>query len=209
MKKVLIALGIVVLITGASYSVYDFNKSSKNSPNKSTGEKNTSLVNPSNSSKENTSAEQQVSANSSQNQNKEEKFKLKAIDFKLKDLSGKEVSLSEFKGKRVFLNFWASWCPPCKAEMPEMEALYKETQNSDLVILAVNLGENKSTVEKFIKDNNYTFPVLLDSDNEAAVNYRVVSIPTSFFIDKDGTIVDKHIGSMTIDDMKAYIKKIQ
>lgn len=66
-----------------------------------------------------------------------------------------------------------------------------------------------SGVLMIIKDNKYTFPILLDSDNEAAVNYRVVSIPTSFFIDKDRTIIDKHIGSMTIDDMKAYIKKIQ
>ena len=194
MKRILIALGIVVLIMGASYSVYDFNKSE---------EKTTSLVNPP------VPTQQQASAASSQNSNTDEKFKLKAIDFKLKDLNGKEVSLSDFKGKRVFLNFWASWCPPCKAEMPEMEDLYKETKDSDLVILAVNLGENKSTVEKFIKDNNYTFPVLLDNNNEAAVNYRVVSIPTSFFIDKDGTIVDKHIGSITIADMKAYIKKIK
>ena len=70
--------------------------------------------------------------------------KIAALNFKLKDLNGVEVSLSDFKGKKVFLNFWASWCPPCKAEMPDLEKLYQETKDSDLVILAVNIGEDKT-----------------------------------------------------------------
>lgn len=132
--------------------------------------------------------------------------KVKATDFKLKDLNGKEVFLSDFKGKKVFLNFWATWCPPCKAEMPAIEKLYQETKDSDVVILVVNLGEDKQTVKSFIEKNKYTFNVLLDSNQEAAPDYNIVSIPTSFFIDKDGNIVSKKIGAMSIEEMKSYVK---
>ncbi|ETI89629.1 MAG: Alkyl hydroperoxide reductase/ Thiol specific antioxidant/ Mal allergen, partial [Clostridium butyricum DORA_1] len=97
--------------------------------------------------------------------------KTKALDFKLKDLDGNEVSLSSLKGKKVFLNFWATWCPPCKAEMPEIEKLYQETKDSDLVILAVDIGENSNTVKPFIDENKYNFKVLLDSDQSVATQY--------------------------------------
>lgn len=135
-------------------------------------------------------------------------MKVSALDFKLKDLNGKEVSLSQFKGKRVFLNFWATWCPPCKAEMPEIEAIFKETKDSDLVILAVNIGEDKSTVKSFMDKNKYNFSVLLDTDNSIATKYNIQSIPTSFFIDKDGVVVSRHIGTMNKTQMETYIKNI-
>ncbi|ETI91205.1 TlpA family protein disulfide reductase [Clostridium butyricum] len=134
--------------------------------------------------------------------------KTKALDFKLKDLDGNEVSLSSLKGKKVFLNFWATWCPPCKAEMPEIEKLYQETKDSDLVILAVDIGENSNTVKPFIDENKYNFKVLLDSDQSVATQYGISSIPTSYFIDTDGNIISTHIGAMTIDQMKAYIKTL-
>lgn len=194
MKKILITLSIIVIITGASYTVYNYNKSVPDNSVKNTSGKNTA---PPAASNKTLPGSQKLQG---------EKIKLKAIDFKLKDLQGKEVSLSDFKGKKVFLNFWATWCPPCRQEMPEMEAYYQKIKDSDVVILAVNLGENKSTVEKFIKDNKYNFPVLLDTDNEAAIDYRIVSIPTSFFIDETGTIIFKHIGPMTVEDMEAYIE---
>jgi thiol-disulfide isomerase/thioredoxin len=132
-------------------------------------------------------------------------IKVKAADFKLKDLNGKEVSLSNFKGKKIYLNFWATWCPPCKAEMPDIEKLYQETKNSDLVILTINLGEDKQTVKSFMDENKYSFNVLLDSDQEVAIKYNIVSIPTSFFIDEKGTLISKKIGPMNIDEMKSYI----
>lgn len=135
--------------------------------------------------------------------------KVKAIDFKLKDLNGKEVSLKDFKGKKVFLNFWASWCPPCKAEMPDIEKLYQETKDTDLVILAVDLGEDTPTVKNFISKNKYDFNVLLDSDQNVGRMYSITSIPTSFFIDKDGNIINKRVGAMTLEDMKMYISTIK
>jgi peroxiredoxin len=135
-------------------------------------------------------------------------IKTNAIDFKLKDLDGKELSLSDLKGKKVFLNFWATWCPPCKAEMPEIEKLYEETKDSDLVIVAVEIGEPLSTVKSFIDSNKYSFKVLLDSDQSVASKYNIASIPTSYFIDVDGNVISKNVGGMNIDQMKASIKAL-
>ena len=135
-------------------------------------------------------------------------IKTKAIDFKLKDLNGKELSLSDLKGKKVFLNFWATWCPPCKAEMPEIEKLYQETKDSDLVIVAVEIGEPLDTVKSFIDSNKYNFKVLLDSDQSVSSKYGITSIPTSYFIDTDGNIISKRVGAMNIDEMKTYIKTL-
>lgn len=212
MKKIVIALililSLILLIVGSAYTVYKYNASQINNSTKKIIKDNASLEKNFNSSN-NISTDNKNPNNISANEIIKENVKIKATDFKLKDLSGKEVSLSDYKGKKIFLNFWASWCPPCKAEMPEMEKLYQETKDSDLVILAVNIGEDKDTVQKFIKNNNYNFPVLLDIDNAAAIKYQIVSIPTSFFIDKEGNIVGKHIGSMTIDDMKSYINNIK
>lgn len=95
-------------------------------------------------------------------------IKIKAIDFKLKDLEGNEFSLSNLKGKRVFLDFWATWCPLCKAEMPEIEKLYQETKDSDLIIVAVDIGESLNTIKIFIDSNKDNFKVLLDSDQSVA-----------------------------------------
>ena len=135
-------------------------------------------------------------------------IKTKAINFKLKDLEGKELSLSDFKGKKIFLNFWATWCPPCRAEMPEMEKLYQETKDTDLVIIAVEIGEPLSTVKPFVNSNKYNFKVLLDSDQSVSLKYGISSIPTSFFIDIDGNIISKKIGAMNINQMKSYIKTL-
>lgn len=209
MKKNIIILSLLLLVGVSGNTVYNYNKS-KNSniinttPKESipTGEKADTTNNTSPSKENNTNTP-------SNNPPIFKNIKIKAADFTLKDMSGKEVSLSDFKGKKVFLNFWASWCPPCKAEMPEMEKLYQETKDSDLVILAINLAEDKSTVQNFLKDNQYNFPVLLDTDNSVASNYQVVSIPTSFFIDKEGNIIDKHIGTMSIENMKSYISNLK
>lgn len=138
-----------------------------------------------------------------------EKILEKAPDFKLKDLNGKEVSLSDYKGKNVLLNFWASWCPPCRAEMPDIEKLYQETKNTDTVILAVNLGEDRDTVKSFIDENKYNFDILLDSDQRTAAKYNISSIPSWFFIDKDGNIVTSHIGAMSLAQMRSYIQLLE
>jgi len=134
--------------------------------------------------------------------------KVKAIDFKLKDLDGKELSLSDLIGKKIFLNFWATWCPPCKSEMPEIEKLYQETKDSDLIIVAVEIGEPLSTVKPFINNNKYNFKVLLDTDQSVASKYGISAIPASYFIDKSGNIVSKNLGAINLEQMKASIKAL-
>ncbi|MCJ7691638.1 MAG: TlpA family protein disulfide reductase, partial [Clostridiaceae bacterium] len=134
--------------------------------------------------------------------------KTPALDFKLKDLNGKEVSLSDFKGKKVFLNFWASWCPPCKAEMPDIEEVYNETKDSDLVIIAINVGESRDTAKSFIEENNFNFKVLLDSDENISNQYKLLGYPTSYFIDTEGNIVSMKSGYMTLEEMKAHINEL-
>lgn len=132
----------------------------------------------------------------------------KAEDFTLLDLEGNEVSLSDYKGKKIFLNFWATWCPPCKAEMPDIEKVYQETKDSDLVILAVEIGEPLETVKSFIDENDYNFKVLLDIDQSVALAYDISSIPTSFFIDEDGNIIAKRVGAMNNEQMMEYIETL-
>lgn len=116
-----------------------------------------------------------------------------APDFQLPDLDGKEVNLSDFKGKPVLLNFWAGWCRPCVEEMPYLQQVYEEWP--ELVVLTVNLGDSPSTVNRFMQSHQLSLPVLLDTKQSLAQKYNVVSIPTTFFIDKDGIVRAKIIGS--------------
>lgn len=118
-----------------------------------------------------------------------------APDFTLMNMAGQQVSLSQYRGKVVILNFWATWCPPCREEMPSMEALYKKYQDQGFVMLAVNVDETgAAAVRKFLQKNPYSFPILLDSDNVAQNTYGVFRFPESFIIDRNGVIVDKVIG---------------
>jgi thiol-disulfide isomerase/thioredoxin len=129
-----------------------------------------------------------------------------AAGFTLTDLAGKNTSLGDFRGKNVYLNFWATWCPPCRGEMPDIEKIYQQFKDKDLVILAVDLGEDISTVKNFVKQNNYHFKVLLDSNQKAATLYNITAIPTSYFIDRNGKIVTKRIGALSEGDMLSNIK---
>ncbi len=118
-----------------------------------------------------------------------------APDFTLTDMNGQQVSLSQFRGKVVILNFWATWCPPCREEMPSMEQLYRDYKDKGLVMLAVNVEENgKKAVEKFLKKNPHSFPILLDTENVAQNTYGVFRFPESFIIDQNGFVVEKIIG---------------
>jgi len=109
--------------------------------------------------------------------------------FTLPFLNGGSASLSSFRGKVVILNFWATWCPPCRAEMPSMEVLYQRFKNQGLEMLAVNLQEDAGTVRQFIQSHRYTFPVMLNIDGRIGSLYGVRGIPTSFIIDRRGMII--------------------
>src|SRR5579875_4011047 len=126
----------------------------------------------------------------------------KAPDFTLKTLTGETVKLSSLKGKKVILNFWATWCPPCKAEMPEIEQFY-QTAGKDIVILAVNI-DPQLDVKGFVDKNHITFPILLDTNDKVNEQYQIISIPTTFFIDKNGVIQNKIVGAMKLADMKDF-----
>lgn len=118
-----------------------------------------------------------------------------APDFKLLTLDGRPAALRDFRGSPVMLNFWASWCPPCRYEMPFFQEIWKEYHGKGLVILAVNIGETAATAGQYMRDNGFTFPVLLDTSQDVALNYNIRSIPTTYFLDEEGIIKDMKVGA--------------
>ena len=129
---------------------------------------------------------------------------IEAPGFSLNDLEGNQVSLSDFRGKLVFLNFWATWCPPCRAEMPSMQTLHEELAEEEFTILAVDLQESKRDVADFIAENGFTFPVLLDTRGQVGSQYGARSIPTTYLIDKNGMAIAYLIGSRMWDETVVY-----
>lgn len=130
-----------------------------------------------------------------------------APDFTLKNLDGEEVSLSDYRGKIVFLNFWATWCPFCDKEMPDLNKL--DAENDDLVILAVDVMEDKETVEDYINEGGYDFEVVLDEDGSISQTYLVSGFPTSYFIDPEGILLGGVPGMMTYDQMNQILNDIR
>jgi peroxiredoxin len=120
-----------------------------------------------------------------------------APDFTLINLAGEEVSLSDFRGQPIVINFWASWCGPCRLEMPAIQERYKKYKDEGLVILAVNFDEPVSVVKSFRDELDLTFTLLLDPGAIVQRLYRNRTYPTSFFVDVDGIIQWQHIGVMT------------
>ena len=129
----------------------------------------------------------------------------KAPNFTLKNMNGNKVTLRDLEGEKVFINFWASWCPPCQTEMPDIQKLYKNHGN-DIKIIAINLEEKKEKVKKYLENENLTFPVLLDKNKKVASKYLVRAIPTSYFINENGIITAKHLGILNYEDMKKNLK---
>lgn len=120
----------------------------------------------------------------------------RAPNFRLNDLDGNERSLAEFKGKVVFINFWATWCVPCKAEMPSMEALYRDYKEEGLEVLAIsNDLQGEPVVRPFVEEMELTYTILLDSDFRVDDKYLVHSVPTSFIIGRDGIVTHELIGA--------------
>lgn len=131
--------------------------------------------------------------------------------FTLKTLDGRSIKLSDFRGQKVLLNFWATWCPPCKAEVPEFERFYQEHHKENIEILAVDIfaqEKGKEVVENFIKDYSMTYPVVLDESGSVANTYRVSAIPTTYVIDTKGIITHKVTGAMSYQALQDALAKI-
>jgi cytochrome c biogenesis protein CcmG/thiol:disulfide interchange protein DsbE len=119
-----------------------------------------------------------------------------APDFTLPDLNDREVRLSDYRGKVVFLNFWATWCKPCREEMPSMEVLYRNFEKDGLVILAVSIDRvtTKKDIPPFVKSLNLTFPILIDSWGQTDKRYKLMGVPETYIIDQQGVLREKIIG---------------
>ena len=110
-------------------------------------------------------------------------------DFTLALLSGGEVSLSDYRGKVVFLNFWATWCPPCREEMPSMQVLYDTLAEDGLEVVAVNVLEAEDIVSTFVEENQFSYPVLLDRDGRVSLRYAIRAYPTTYILDRESNVI--------------------
>jgi cytochrome c biogenesis protein CcmG, thiol:disulfide interchange protein DsbE len=159
--------------------------------------------------------DQQTQQNSASNTSTSKAVKGKlAPEITLINLNGQTVKLSDYRGKIVILNFWASWCPPCKSEMPELDKAAREfASGSDAVLLTVNLTdgsrETTDTARKYIADNKYSMTVLLDTQSRAANAYNITSIPTTYIIDKQGSIINYIVGPTTKDALTGYVNQLK
>ena len=127
-----------------------------------------------------------------------------AVEFELESLAGGMQKLSAYKGKVVFLNFWATWCGPCRFEMPSMQELYTRYKDDGLEIVAVNLQEDKKSVQKFVDEMGLSFTVLLDKNGRVGAMYGARSIPTSYIIDRNGYVIAGTIGTREWNTSKYF-----
>ena len=124
----------------------------------------------------------------------------KAPDFELQTMEGELVKLSNYKGEKIFINFWATWCPPCVKEMPEIQHYFEELQTDDVILLSVNTTDvesNRESVQDFAELHNIHFPILLDEEGVVSAEYGIITIPTSFIVNEEGVIVEEIIGPVT------------
>ncbi|CAM3792291.1 peroxiredoxin family protein [Marinicrinis lubricantis] len=135
-----------------------------------------------------------------------------APDFQLVSLDGEEVKLTDYRGKKVLLNFWATWCPPCRVEMPHMEKFYNDFKTEEVVILGVNLTHTEESVANvpiFVADFGLTFPIVFDEKGQVSKLYQVVAYPTTYLIDSDGIIREKFQGAINYEIMDQSVSKME
>ena len=134
----------------------------------------------------------------------------KAPDFTLKSNSGKNIKLSEYRGEVVLLNFWASWCGPCRQEMPLLEQLHERYSSYGFTVMGVNVEEDSSKAKKMLRDVPVTFPILFDTENKASKQYKVSAMPSTVMIDRDGNMRYLHKGYKSGDEQEyaKWIKKL-
>ncbi|WP_155671600.1 redoxin domain-containing protein [Ornithinibacillus caprae] len=132
----------------------------------------------------------------------------KAPNFHLTTLDGKEFKLSELEEKAVMINFWASWCGPCKDEMPAIQNVYDSYKDQEFEVLAINVGETEKAINRFLIENpSLEFPVLIEAQF-VSDDYKVHYLPTSYFIRSDGTVDKHHIGELNEEQLHEYITNI-
>ncbi|EQK51431.1 cytochrome c biogenesis protein/redoxin [Clostridioides difficile] len=211
---ILIVSGILMMVNGFGSISKHFN-TSQNSKIESKQEENKRENSTDKEENSDGNDSQKDSNNDNNDKGSNDEDRIKSIDFTLTDQYGKTHKLSDYEGKVVFLNFWATWCPPCKEEMPYIEQLYKDynKNNDDVVILGVaspNLGREGSRehVVNFLKDQGYTFPVVLDEDGALAYQYGINAFPTTFIIDKEG-YVTQYIQELWIRQLWHHLLKIR
>ena len=136
-----------------------------------------------------------------------------APDTPLMDMDGKLHKLSDYRGKPVIVNFWATWCPPCRAELPSMNRAWAKVKDEGIMMLAVNMGESEDTIFPFTGDYPIDFPILLDENGEFALSWKVKGLPTTYVVDPDGLVVYQAVGGREwdneglLDTVRALIKK--
>lgn len=130
--------------------------------------------------------------------------------FTIENINGNLESLDKYKGKVIFLNFWATWCPPCVLEMPMMDRLYKKLKDKGFVVVAVDDYEPRERVEKFLKDKDYSFPILIDPSGKVTEAFRSMVLPSSFIINKEGKVIGKAIGMREWDspEFEAFFEEL-
>lgn len=135
-----------------------------------------------------------------------------APDFSMLDENGNSVKLSDYFGKPIVMNFWASWCDPCKGEMPEFDSAYNENKD-EIQFIMVNLTDGQretiETAKKFISDSGYTFPIFFDTEQDGVYNYGITSIPCTLFINRDGDIVKGYQGVINGNVLRSEIERIR
>lgn len=129
-----------------------------------------------------------------------------APDFSLQDLNGETVTLSQFRGRPVLINFWATWCVPCRTEMPEIEAAYQAYREQGFAVLAVDVQEPPEDVRAFVEEFRLSFVPLVDTTGAVFDLYKVLALPTSYWIDRQGRVSAVHLGPMTGEQIRTYVE---
>lgn len=133
-----------------------------------------------------------------------------APDFRLADLNGNAVSLSDYRGKTVLMNFWATWCRVCRTEMPHVEKLYQKYKDQDVVILSVNATSQErdgQRVKQYADEMEYSFPIVLDETGDVLKQYKVTAYPTTYIIDPSGNIQERYLGAISYENMKKALRQ--
>jgi cytochrome c biogenesis protein CcmG/thiol:disulfide interchange protein DsbE len=131
-----------------------------------------------------------------------------APGLKLESLDGRQVSLADYAGQVVLLNFWATWCPPCKEEIPAIERAYEGHRDEGFMVLGINEGEASQVVQAFAGELGITYPVLIDRRGDVAAQYRRRGLPLTVIVDRDGVIQVRHEGYMTAGQLDSYLSRL-